>query len=203
MFKNLLTRIKWGALIAGVLLIGAGIYSCIMAHKTPYDINQLMDGEAKAGMMVEGDLWCNYGVYEESYSSRYGIKQKSSEVWYYIIPVGEYDYMGVAVNANARGAEFDRQTDQTYDWIMDETGTVAEPNPLHIKGKVVKMDNKDKEYFTKALVECGFTQSEIDQYAEFLYVSAGSFDEWLVVLLVGVVLTAVGVVLVIVTRRKG
>ena len=200
MLRNVLSRIKWGLMVFGVLMLVFGIYECVMAHKTPFDLNRIPDSEIKPGILLEGDVYGNYGAYEEYYNTRYGIKDKSSTLWYYIIPVGEESFMGVSVNANKRGAEFDRQSDETYDYLTGATDKA--PTPLHVKGKVAKMDSEDLGLYKTALREIGFSESEIDQYALPYYIGSNSFDSWLVLLIVGVVILAIGVVLIFVTRRR-
>lgn len=197
MLQNLLSRLKWGLTVFGAIMVAFGIYTLVMNGKSAYDLNELGDNEFKKGMMVEGDITFNLGAYEETYNTRYGVKEKSSAVWYYIVPVGDESYIGVAVNANEKGAEFDRQTDQTYAWLNEETDQY--PDTLHVKGKLAKMDAEDRALYKAAFKELGFSDAEFDKYAIDLYVGSNDFSGGLPILLIGVGILAVGVILIVVT----
>lgn len=201
MLRNLLTRLKIVLILIGVALLAFGIYNAVMAHKTPYNLNALGDKEIKPGMLVEGEIYGNFGAYEESYSTNYGVKQKSTVLWYYIIPVGEESYMGIAVNANTMGAKYDRQTDQTYAYYFEESTNIP-PETISVKGTISKMDSEDEQYYKTALKELGFTDSEILKYGLPYYISYGNYDHWLVMCLAGAGILALGVILIILTRNK-
>lgn len=200
MLQNLLSRLKWGLTVCGIILLGAGIYTMVMVSKTPYDLNALNDDEFKSGMIVEGDITFNLGAYEESVTTRNGIQQKSSAIWYYIVPVGDESYIGVAVKANERGAEFDKQTDQTYAWLNEETDEY--PITLHVKGKLAKMDSQDKALYKEAFKQLGYSDSEFEAYGIPLYIGTNDFAGWLPLVLGGAALFAVGIVLIVVTSLR-
>ncbi len=200
MFRNLVFRIKWALVIMGVVLLAAGIYYFVMAHKTPYDINLIDDSEIKAGMLVEGDIYGNYGAYEETYTTRYGVKESSTASWYYVIPVANESFMGLSVNAKQYGNQFELQSEQTYDYLTEATD--QRPMIIHVKGKISKMDKKDQELYNEYLADIGFTNSEISQYCLPLYIKNQSFEGYLALLLSGAGCLIVGILLIVLLRKK-
>lgn len=195
-----LSRIKWTALVLGIFFLGFGGFSLFKSNQTPIDYYDLTKANVKPGLMVEGDIYCNFGVYEESYSTSYGIKDKSSEVWYYVIPCGEEEYMGLAVSANELGTALDKQTEQSYDY-MDGT-TNVNPDLVHIKGAVTKMDNEDMGYFKEFLASGGYSDSEIEQLMVPYYITDGSYSQATTFLIIGVVGLAVGIVLILIDKKR-
>lgn len=200
MFQNLLFRLKWGLAIGGAVLLGFGIYCAVQAHKTPVDLNTIADNEIEAGLIVEGEIYGNYGAYEESYSTNNGVKNSSSTEWYYIIPVADESYMGIAVNVKARGTEFEKQADQTYDYLTGASNNY--PMSLHVKGKINKMDDEDYALYKEALVSMGFTSAEISQYCKPYYIKSVNYDKYPILIILGAVMTVVGVALIILLRKK-
>lgn len=198
--RGFISRIKWGLLFIGVMFLGLGIFSVINAKKPAADLYDLDFSEYKDGKMVEADIYCNIGVYEESYSTNYGIKNKATVVWHYAIPIGDEEYMGIAVNAKRRGDQFDAQTDATYDWMMYDNA--PEPEAIHVRGRMTKMDKDDTGYIQTLLREFGYTSAEAAQLTVPYYIKVDAFSDYKILLILGPILTALGVVAVIATRRR-
>lgn len=196
----ILNKIKLPALILGLFLFVMGIYSCIKVNSVPIDFDKLKESDIKSGVMIEGDIPMNFGVYEESYTTHYGIQDKSTMLWFYIIPVGD-KYMGIAVNSNNRGAEFDKQTEQTYDWIDDEKA--PDPKAIHVKGVTNKMNDQEKGFFKEALMDGGYSASEAEQVMIPFYIRSDSYSDYMTLIIVGAIAILIGIVSVIVTKKNG
>ena len=152
----ILNKIKLPAVLLGIFLLCMGIYSAIKLNSVPEDFSKLKASNLKPGLMIEGDIPMNFGVYEESFTTHYGIEDKSSKLWFYIIPI-EDKYMGIAVSYNKQGASFEVQTAQTYKKIEDNN--MPEPKAIHIKGVANKMNDKEKGFFKEALILLRLTSS--------------------------------------------
>ena len=92
-------------------------------------------------------------------------------------------FMGVAV-AKADFDKYEKVADSSYEWWMDETGTVEfGKETVHIDGYLRKMSSNDKKYMTKYLSEdWGYDQSEIDQLmTKYVIMTNGSSNTGIII----------------------
>lgn len=195
----LMDRVKTALIIFGIFLLVLGGYSAYKFYSTPVSFNQLSTDEYKASTIVEGTVDMNFGVYEQRYSTYLGIEDKSTEVWYYIVPV-EDKYIGVAVHANDQGAEFDAQTEESYSYI--EGKTYSKPRQLSIKGSITKMSEQDQGFFKEALIAGGYSAAEVEQVMVPYYILSGAFSSYMTEICIGAAALVLGIICSIATRKK-
>lgn len=190
-----------------VLGIVMGVLSggdVIDSFKTPLNYNLMDASEVKDGAVVEGNLFANYGSYEEQYmTGRFGNRTGSTSYWY-LIPIGEEEYMGFYTGNKELIATLDRQADET--WAAWNEETDAQPTVVHFKGKIVKMDNEDETYFRNVMLELGFTLEEIQAYGIKSYIKVVFYDNLWIPLLIGVVAFLAGaaiLVIMFIRKRQG
>ncbi len=80
--------------------------------------------------------------------------ENQESVWY---------FYSIYLN-KSRQSEMDVKIQQTFDYLNDETGTVAPPDPVTVTGVWTPMDAQTERYFRNALTELGITESDIDQF---------------------------------------
>lgn len=177
-------KVKWTLLIFGIAVLGFGIFSGIKAHQKPITFDQLNLSNLKGGTMVEDEVLVNFGTYEEKYSTTLGIEDKSSKIWYYIIPASETEdkYMGIAVHVNEQGHIFDMQTDQTMAWL--ENGKIT-PTAIKVKGSVTKMSEQEQGFFLEALIAGGFSGQEAKQAMVPYYITTNAYSDYLTMIIIG------------------
>lgn len=59
--------------------------------------------------------------------------------------------------------EMSAKIDQTYEYLNDETGKTAPPDPVTVKGVWKKMDSTTESYFRRALTEVSIVESDINK----------------------------------------
>lgn len=187
--EAIVEKLKWGLSIFGVVMLALGIFGAVKSHETPVAYETLKVSDLKEGKMVEGDLPFNFGVYEEKYTTHYGIEDKSTKLWYYIIPIEE-KYMGIAVNMNKDGARYDRQTNSTMEYIFDENA--PEPASIHMKGVLSKMTDQEKGFFKEALIDGGFSASEADSINTGFYIKSDAYSDYIFNIILGAVCSLLG-----------
>ena len=198
-FNSGFVKIILITLVLGVLCTIFGWIEYSDSKKTPLDINTMSDSQIEKGAIVEGDIYYNFGVFETVENKRNG--RTESTYYRYVIPVGEESYMGVQVTDSSMLAEMDKQTDETYDMmdgkIEDTTTTV------HIKGKIVKMDNEDYGYFKDFMSSGGFTDDEIDKWGKEYYIQIRDFGQAKTLFIIGIVCLLISAALIVATVLKG
>ena len=90
--------IKWALLIVGIGLILWGIHDFNYANQEPVNIADTGKQNIHAGMVIEGDLPCNYGIFAQA--TVYGNDAPDKVKYYYLIPVGDGSYMGYLSTAS-------------------------------------------------------------------------------------------------------
>ena len=152
----------------------------------------------KKGAIVEGDLYYNFGIYEEIQTKTNGATTSTS--YRYVIPLGDASYVGLGCALQDTIAELDKQTDETYDYLdgkIDDTETV-----IHFKGKVEKMDSKDYGFFKDFMTSGGYSEEEIEKYGSQLYIQIKPMTEGPLIMILGAGLFIIGLILLIVMILK-
>ena len=67
----------------------------------------------------------------------------------------------------SRQSEMESKIIKAFDYLNDETGTVAPPDPVTITGVWNPMDAQTERYFRSAMAELGITETDIDKF--YLY----------------------------------
>ncbi|MDE7233819.1 MAG: hypothetical protein K2N29_02045, partial [Ruminiclostridium sp.] len=176
--KMFLWRLGFVLTLLGIMLTVMSAGDVIDSFKTPVNYNFMTAADVKDGAIVEGNLLYNFGSYEEEYTTgRFGNKVGGSSYWYLIPLIGgeEEAYMGFYTGNNNLISALDRQVDETWALINDETD--AQPTPIHFKGKIVKMDSEDETYFRDGLLNfLGLTLEEAQEYGIKSYIKVIFYD---------------------------
>ena len=195
---------KTRSLVTGIGLtvigIGVMIYGIILAFNmkaAPVDIYTVDWNTLKPYQHVEFDLDFLGGCY--MFYERDDVETSR----FYAVPnlyatedgyVNIDHFMGVAV-AKADFDKYEKVADSSYEWWMDETGTVEfGKETVHIDGYLRKMSSNDKKYMTKYLSEdWGYNQSEIDQImTKYVIMTNGSSNTGII--LAGTITLVLGLV---------
>ena len=193
---EILNKIKWVATAFGVFILALGIFSAVKANQKPISFAQLDLNNLKGGTIVEDDVTMNFGTYEEEYDTVFGFQDTSSLIWYYIIPMGD-KYMGVSVDANAQGASFDMQAEQTFDYL---DGQAVTPMAIKVKGSITKMSEQDKGFFVESLIAGGYSASEAQQVMIPYFIKSNAYSDYYVQLIIGAIAIVLGVGCMIVAK---
>lgn len=195
---------KTRSLVTGIGLtvigIGVMIYGIILAFNmkaAPVDIYMVDWNTLKPYQHVEFDLDFLGGCY--MFYERDDVETSR----FYAVPnlyatedgyVNIDHFMGVAV-AKVDFDKYEKVADASYEWWMDETGTVEfGKETVHIDGYLRKMSSNDKKYMTKYLSEdWGYNQSEIDQImTKYVIMTNGSSNTGII--LAGTITLVLGLV---------
>ena len=187
--KEFISRVAGIILVFGVILVWMSVSDAINASKIPVDYSTVKESEIKKGMIIEGELGLNYGAFEESYTTTNGVKTGRSK-YTYMIPIGEKQYMGLKNDFTTMQEQLENQADKTFSYLMGET--TSEPETIHIKCRVKKMDSETRGFLQDYMMDMGFTETETDQYILDYYIQCENYDNWGTLLVVGIILLLIG-----------
>ena len=151
-------------IIAGVLLVCGGGYFGVTSFLDKQEIdkgvpsfNEMTEEQFEKAKFVEGDVEFALGAYAETYTTNYGIrtsKKSDTLVYSVVIPTSD-ENSAIYTSFSASSSFFDRMdklSDSTFEYLNDETGTVSAPTPVHITGKVSKIDSEFYDYLVEYTV---------------------------------------------------
>lgn len=104
--------------------------------------------------------------------------------------------MGIQTLNNEMESSLKLQTDETFSYLLEET--YLEPQPIHIKGRIKKLDSQSLEFMKEYLMEMGFTLEEANTYCCPYYIYCEQYDSWYVAVGTGVVILLPGIVCLII-----
>lgn len=191
--KRSISRIIWIAIILGGLFLYDGVTDTIDSRKTPVNFNELKETDIQKGMIVEGDLLCNYGCFEEEYRTTYGIKTGDSN-YTYLIPIGE-KYMGLKNQTTEQQNALDSQADSTINMLIGESS--VQPAVFHFKGRIVAMNSEDQGYMKDYLISMGYTEATVNQYMLNYRIECVDFGGGMGEIAIGLLLLVVGLVVLL------
>lgn len=78
--------VKWALLVVGICLMIWGIHDYGYVNKTPVNIANIQSYDIQNGMVVEGEIPCNYGVFDKEV--QYKNDGPNENRYYYLISLG-------------------------------------------------------------------------------------------------------------------
>lgn len=191
--KRFTSRAIWIAIFLGALFLYDGVSDTIDSQKTPANFNELKEADIYTGMIVEGDLACNYGAFEEEYRTTYGIKTGDSN-YTYLIPIGE-KFMGLKNQTTEQQNALDSQANSTIDLLLGDSS--VQPSVFHFKGRVVALTSEDQGYMKDYLISMGYTEATVNQYMFNYCIECVDFSGGMGEIAIGLLLLVVGLVVLI------
>lgn len=182
-------------IVLGIVLIVISATEMTDYSKKGASYSSLEMSDYKEGMMVEGYLPYNYGSYEYIYDE----DDKDTMGYYYLIDAGEDGFMGLYTPIDDLIKSLDNQSDEYYAASTEaEFSAIA---PVKFKGKVTKMDSDDQKYFKQVLSEAGYTDEYIASCPQ-LYIKCVDTSSHPFMLIIGIVVTVIGLVLMLLFIRR-
>lgn len=155
-------KIKKRILILGiiVLLIFIPISPClVILAKGKVDFYSLTIDELN-NAYVDADITFVYGSFANYTETENDMTRTVKRL--YIIPVGEYEFMGLEVPGDDISAA-DTLYYETYEIINGTRTTMS--RSLHYTGTVRKMSKEIEGYYRNWFIEAGFDSEDVDRYA--------------------------------------
>lgn len=156
--KASMKRIRTITIVFGIiiLLLLAVVGTSLMKFiQGPQDLYSLSVDELD-GAYVEADIGFIIDVFAE-YTEERASGATSTQKEYYIIPIGESEYMGLGVERVDTG-KASQIADETYDYITGAADEIV--NTMHVKGTIQKMEPELSGFYYEWFEETGFLDSE-------------------------------------------
>ena len=171
MYKRLRKKKIAGMIVTFVifLLVGIGVFWFNSETRdyllTGADLNSLYVHELEDGKIVRGRIQAIIGAFASDNSGSF-----------YIIPVGENEYMGLYLPDQYEEQAIQIAND-TYDYL-DGLREDLTHNDLRTSGIIYKMSEQEQEYFYEWFTEDGYTLEEVKQFAVPYTYEVIPFKDW-------------------------
>lgn len=197
--KNVSFNLMIFLFLFGAVFVYMSLGDWKRSNTTPIDLNTLTPGNLESGLIVEGDLPCNYGAFMEEYTTNYGVKTGSS-TYTYLIPIGETQFMAVTPHGDRLISSFEQQADATLAYLLNES--YVQPDSIHIKGQIKALDSESLGYMQDYLVSMGYSRNEVSAYTCAYYINCESYDKWWIGFLIGLGCIVLSIGLLFITLRS-
>ncbi len=187
--KRIIASVMWILIIVGAVFSYEGISSVVNSKKTPVDFNSLKAADLQKNMIVEGDIECNFGYFEEEYHTTYGIKTGQS-IYNFLITVGEDKYMGLKNQTEAQRITLEQQMNDTLNSLEDNS---IKPQVFHFKGQIKEMTEEEIGFMKEYLSYMGYTEADIQQYMCTYYIQCVDYDGGMTKAGIGIALLLLGI----------
>ena len=165
MLETLKKKSFKSSLILSVILVIAGIsviaisFPDTVAAVSGYETFEDLAPDIIRNQLVEIDVTANFGCYLEEYSENTSTHRRTTTDLYYVIWTGDdyatdFRYMSIKVPVK-------------YENIMEEiaenTYNEIRSNPLHLVGKIRKLDSEEYRYFEEYFSEAGWSATDFEE----------------------------------------
>jgi hypothetical protein len=182
--KGVMKRLGAGIIALLIILFVAG-QSFLKLAKGPQDLYQLTVDQLP-NSYVEGDINVILGAYAEYYVENDDGTEEITDN-YYIIPVGEEEFVGLAVNKEDFGTA-DQIYNETYDYMMGYRDDLS--TSMKVTGTINKMEDEVYEFYEEWFMTSGILENPTKEKFERValpYVleidKVGKLDTYIVYLL--------------------
>ncbi len=172
MFKRMKKKTRIGMVITMLAALAAAVVLFLVNDETrDYlltgdDINKLAIGDIEEEKIVRGKLYAILGCYAED-----------EEGAYYVIPVGEEEYMGVYLNKRYEDQAW-KMIEETVDYINGDREEMS-ADRISTRGMIYRMDATERQYFHEWFTDTNFmTEAEVASYAVDYTYAVIPFSEW-------------------------
>lgn len=158
--KSTRNRLLICLLIVGVVAIVTGKSVTKLIEK-PQKLDDLAI-EQLSGAYVNGDINAIIGNFAEYYEENEDGSEKNVTDNYYVIPVGEEEFIGLQVaKQDFDGA--DQIYNETMDYLMGDKSELT--TSMNVTGTINDMEGEVYDYYVDWFESCGYTQEEINKLA--------------------------------------
>lgn len=168
MLQELKKRSLKKSLLSTIIVLAIGVALALMSFdgifdliKGPKTLDDIPASDIKS-QYVESDVYVVMDCFAEYVTKNTKTNVETTDWLYYVIPVGEEEYMAVRVKPKV-GRVLDDICDDTWSYLGGELTELT--NYETVTGKIRKMKDKELDHYYDWFTEAGFSQAEIDQYA--------------------------------------
>ena len=196
-------------LVIGVVLLWFSGKDFLTSLKAPVDLNEagFTADQVEEGMHVKTDIYAALDTFasEETWTENKDGSSTPKETahQYYIIPVGEMEYMALEIGSS--GSQFSTMSaimDETYAYLTDAAADLG-TTILPVEGTVEKLEGELDQYFGEWFTDTMFFgEEDPSPYLVHYMISPRDFFAVRVMAVAGMAAAALGILLLVLSFRR-
>lgn len=171
------------------LAIKIGDIKVLLAPKK--NLDELMVDEITTPMRVDADIEILYDYYT------YSTKNSKVEEKEYFIPVGEEEYMGVAMNGSDISIADDNMN-ATWDYMDGDIDALDRIETIHVTGTILPLTGEEAMYYNQYIDELEWTEEEKELFLPYVlkvgYIGESNKGEFVIMLVIAAVCFVIGII---------
>lgn len=145
----------------GLLIVAVHAESIKMLLTPKADLYDLYADEITTPMQVEADIDFIMDYY--TYTTNDGTTTEKQ----YFIPVGEAEYMGIALNKSYL-SKADNNMQATWDYMDGDTEALEQIEKIHVTGTILPLEGIERQYFDSYISDLGWTEEEKEIFLPYV-----------------------------------
>lgn len=175
-----------------ILAVNADGIKVLLTPKA--DLNELYAAEITTPMRVDADIDFILDYY--TYTTKNGVTTEKG----YFIPVGEAEYMGVALGKSYL-SKADSNIEATWDYMGGNAEAIENLETIHVTGTILPLEGQEKYYYQQYIDDLGWTEEEQEIFLPYVlkvnYIGNYDMALFVVFMVLAAVLFISGIVLLV------
>lgn len=180
--------------LIGMLIVAVNAENIKVLLTPKVDLYDLYADEITTPMRVEADI--DFLIDYYAYTTKDG---KTTEKEYFI-PVGEEEYMGIALGKSYL-EEADHNMNATWDYMEGDEEAYFEIEPIHVTGTILPLEGRDAQYYNEYIYDLGWTEEEQEVFLPYVlkvgYIGKASTEQFILLMVVAGICFIFGIVWII------
>lgn len=147
--------------IVGLIIIAVNADDIKVLLEPKVDLYDLYADEITAPMRVEADIDFIMDYY--AYATKDGATTEKE----YFIPVGEAEYMGIALSKSYL-SDAENNMNATWDYMDGDTEALNQMETIHVTGTILPLDGREKQYYEEYISDLGWTEEEEEVFLPYV-----------------------------------
>lgn len=149
------------AFIIGLLFLAMDVESMKVLLTPKVDLYDLYADEITTPMRVEADIDVIMDYY--TYTQKNGTTTEKQ----YFIPVGEAEYMGIALSKSYL-SKADNNMQATWDYMDGDTEALEQMETIHVTGTILPLEGIERQHYKSYISDLGWTEEEEEIFLPYV-----------------------------------
>lgn len=177
--------------IVALLIIAVNADDIKVLLTPKVDLYDLYADEIKAPMRVEADIDFIMDYY--AYTTKDGTTTEKE----YFIPVGEEEYMGIALRKSYL-SDADNNMQATWDYMDGDTDSLEQLETIHVTGTILPLDGRERQYYEGYISDLGWTEEEEEVFLPYVlkvgYIGESTSSQFVFLMVLAAICLILGII---------
>lgn len=179
------------AFIIGLLFLAMNVESIKVLLTPKADLYDLYADEITTPMRVEADIDVIMDYY--TYTQKNGTTTEKQ----YFIPVGEAEYMGIALSKSYL-SKADNNMQATWDYMDGDTEALEQMETIHVTGTILPLEGIERQHYKSYISDLGWTEEEEEIFLPYVlkvgYIGESTSSQFVFLMVLAAICLILGII---------